>query len=101
MYISLIFEYFNISFAFSDSNKQELAATSRSHANCDCWNILLNEEKKTCQSEVFCSIEETLNYVTEKLKKTDEQRPVHVLCTGSIHLIGGVFAILDPDICER
>ena len=58
-----------------------------------------------CVSHVLTSIEKALetipNLPYNNNTREDKNIPIHVLCTGSIHLIGGIFKILDPSVCDR
>jgi folylpolyglutamate synthase/dihydropteroate synthase len=53
---------------------------------------------KSSKSEVklFPCVSETLAYL--KKKNRDEGHEFHILVTGSLHLIGSILSVLDPDL---
>lgn len=44
----------------------------------------------------FPSISDALQWL-DKNKSID----MHILCTGSLHLVGGILSFIDPDICDK
>ena len=51
---------------------------------------------KTVIAKHSC-ISEAIKFIADKTQK-EKALPVHVLVTGSIHLVGGVLSVIDPDM---
>ncbi|RWS15124.1 folylpolyglutamate synthase-like protein [Dinothrombium tinctorium] len=72
--------------------------------NSDSWRILMLERKKShsCIVKKFACISEVINWLNDK----SEEKPasfanadcIHLLATGSFHLIGGVLSVIDPEL---
>uniref|UniRef100_A0A915DFB5 Folylpolyglutamate synthase n=1 Tax=Ditylenchus dipsaci TaxID=166011 RepID=A0A915DFB5_9BILA len=74
-------------------NQSDEAEFKKSSVDADTWNQLIG---KDC-SIAFGCIQETLEYV-EKLAENNSG--LHVLVTGSLHLVGGVLYFQNPDIAD-
>uniref|UniRef100_A0A915CZ25 Cyclic nucleotide-binding domain-containing protein n=1 Tax=Ditylenchus dipsaci TaxID=166011 RepID=A0A915CZ25_9BILA len=74
-------------------NQLDEAEFKKSSVDADTWNQLIG---KDC-SIAFGCIQETLEYV-EKLAENNSG--LHVLVTGSLHLVGGVLYFQNPDIAD-
>lgn len=61
-------------------------------------NLLVscNVIKSKAEMKLFPCVSETLAYL--KKKNVDEGREFHIFVTGSLHLIGSVLSVLDPDL---
>lgn len=55
-----------------------------------------NSVKSKAEVKLFPCVSETLAYL--KKKNEDEGREFHIYVTGSLHLIGSVLSVLDPDL---
>jgi len=49
------------------------------------------------QTQIFPSIQDTINWVIDYKQKNDI-KDIFVLATGSLHLIGGIMAVLEIDV---
>lgn len=61
----------------------------------ESWNQL-NSSVDNHETHVFSSIEESVKWIIEYHQQTD--REIQVLITGSLHLVGGVMAVLNIDV---
>jgi folylpolyglutamate synthase len=59
------------------------------------WNQL-NSSINNHKTHVFSSIEESVKWIIEYYQQTN--REIQVLITGSLHLVGGVMAVLNIDV---
>lgn len=55
-----------------------------------------NSFKSKAEVKLFPCISDTFAYL--KKKTGDEAREFHILVTGSLHLVGTVLSVLDPDL---
>ena len=44
----------------------------------------------------FPSINDALQWLDK-----DKSIEMHILCTGSLHLVGGILSYIDPDVCNK
>lgn len=58
----------------------------------DSWNSV----KSKAEVKLFPCVSETLAYLKKKYE--DEGCEFHIYVTGSLHLIGSVLSVLDPDL---
>jgi len=56
---------------------------------------LLTENEKVIS---FQCLTEAVNWIHERRRKTEDDFPIHVLVTGSLHLVGGVLGLIDPQL---
>lgn len=56
----------------------------------------LNSSIDNHETHVFLSIEESVKWIIEYYQQTN--RKIQVLITGSLHLVGGVMAVLNIDV---
>ncbi|CAG8452048.1 16991_t:CDS:2, partial [Racocetra fulgida] len=61
----------------------------------EIWPTLIPKSQKS-EAHIFPTIQNAINWVLEHCK--ENEREVQVLVTGSLHLVGGVMAVLEIDI---
>ncbi|CAG8454831.1 14593_t:CDS:10 [Cetraspora pellucida] len=61
----------------------------------EIWPTLIPKSQKS-ETHVFPTIQNAINWVLEHCK--ENEREVQVLVTGSLHLVGGVMAVLEIDV---
>ena len=61
--------------------------------NAKIW-AKINERSTVVKMSTIC---DAIQYINDKTQK-EKALPVHVLVTGSIHLVGGVLSVIDPDM---
>lgn len=61
----------------------------------ESWSQL-NSSIDNYETHVFLSIEESVKWIIEYYQQTN--REIQVLITGSLHLVGGVMAVLNIDV---
>ncbi|GES91256.1 FolC bifunctional protein [Rhizophagus clarus] len=62
----------------------------------ESWNQLNSSVEDNHETHVFSSIEESVKWIVEYHRQTN--REIQVLVTGSLHLVGGVMAVLNIDV---
>uniref|UniRef100_A0A914P0G6 tetrahydrofolate synthase n=1 Tax=Panagrolaimus davidi TaxID=227884 RepID=A0A914P0G6_9BILA len=70
-------------------NASEIEQQEKCVANQTCWKDLTGQDK----TETFDCISDALDRI-RKLSKNNKE--IHVLVTGSLHLVGGVLSFVDP-----
>ncbi|CAI2179587.1 2181_t:CDS:10 [Funneliformis geosporum] len=62
------------------------------------WSLLNSklDDPINSQTHVFSTIEGSINWIREHYQQTKKE--IQVLTTGSLHLVGGVMAVLDIDV---
>ncbi|CAG8737696.1 1434_t:CDS:10 [Dentiscutata erythropus] len=61
----------------------------------EIWPTLISKSQ-TSDAHVFPTIQNAINWILEHCKESE--REVQVLVTGSLHLVGGVMAVLEVDV---
>jgi folylpolyglutamate synthase len=88
----------------SDSDHKYSSNNNQPHRDCSCL----------CTA-TFGSILEALHWISqgdslglpqmainvESAKILQEADHIQVLCTGSLHLVGGILGLLEPDVCDK
>jgi hypothetical protein len=66
---------------------------------CIPSNVLINSHnpfRSKAEVKIFPCVSDTLSYLRKR--NEHEAREFHVFVTGSLHLIGSVLSVLDPDL---
>ncbi|CAG8544654.1 1461_t:CDS:2, partial [Scutellospora calospora] len=61
----------------------------------EIWPTIISKSK-TSETHIFPTIQNTIDWILEHCKESE--REVQVLVTGSLHLVGGVMAVLEIDV---
>ena len=80
---------------FTTTIKQQL---DRCEKNQEAWREIQKENPSKTESEMmfFSCVTDSLNYVQKRCM--DEDVDYHVFVTGSLHLVGSLMSLLDPDL---
>uniref|UniRef100_A0A914WLB9 Folylpolyglutamate synthase n=1 Tax=Plectus sambesii TaxID=2011161 RepID=A0A914WLB9_9BILA len=85
-------------------NQDEHAQLDKCEQNRKCWTQLQRGKSSAGVTEVLPCIEDALNWIESRDQHLDALKGglsttnVHVLVTGSLHLVGGVIGLIDPEL---
>lgn len=85
-------------------NQDERAQLDKCEQNRKCWMQLQRTKSPPVVTDVLPCIEDAIASIEsryeriEALKGAPATTNVHVLVTGSLHLVGGVIALIDPEL---